>query len=258
MTETLGPSANASFGFRNLLVPDYGLAYGNSYVLARGPDGLEPMAGELLAAAAVKLSGEELIRLGANLGAQAVLIPSKDAPVGCQFWENMAVCLPEAVSPPVYLARRAFPAPDLPSALAWLTSPAFRPGSDVTLETLQIPTSFAAGELVELPGSPTHRRFRVHSEGPTLLVVQQNFTKGWRANIDGERVPVQRVNFARMGIAVPGGTHLVALVLEPTPYLVGGTGPVLFLLSLWALRTRGRRAASGGPAHRSQAKEPVR
>lgn len=258
VTETLGPSVNASFGFRNLLVPDYGLAYGNSYVLARGPDGLEPMAGELLAAAAAKLPGEELIRLGANLGAQAVLIPGKDAPAGCQFWEKMAVCLPEAVSPPVYLARRAFPAPDLPSALAWLTSPAFRPGSDVTLETLQIPTGFAAGELVELPGSPNHRRFRVHSEGPTLLVVQQNFTKGWRANIDGERVPVQRVNFARMGIAVPGGTHLVALVLEPTPYLVGRIGPVLFLLSLWALRTRGRRAASGGPAHRSQAKEPVR
>ncbi|MGQ9496250.1 MAG: hypothetical protein ACUVRY_08390 [Thermoanaerobaculaceae bacterium] len=258
VTGTPGSSVNASLAFRNLLVPDYGLAHGNSYVLARGPDGLEPMAGELLAAAAEKLPGEDLIRLGANLGAQAVLIPVKDAPAGCHFWENMAVCLPEAVSPPVYLARRAFPAPDLLSALAWLTSPAFRPGSDVTLETLQIPTGFAAGELEELPGSPTHRRFRVHSEGPTLLVVQQNFTKGWRANIDGERVPVQRVNFARMGVAVPGGTHLVALVLEPTPYLVGGTGPVLFFLSLWALRTRGRRAASGAPARRSQAKEPVR
>lgn len=258
VTEVLGSSAKASLGFRNLLVPDYGLVFGNSYVLARGPDGLEPMAGELLAAAAEKLPGEDLIRLAANLGAQAVLLPSKEAPPGCHFWENVAVHLPEAASPPVYLARRAFPAPDLPSALAWLTSPAFRPGSDVTLESLQLPKGFAGGELRELPGSPAHLRFQVNSHGPTFLVVQQNFTKGWQARIDGERVPVQRANFSRMGIAVPRGTHLVELVLDPTAYLVGGSGPVLFLLSLWALRTRGRRAASGAPAHRSQAREPVR
>lgn len=47
--------------------------------------------------------------------------------------------------------------------------------------------------------------------------------KGWRAYIDGNEVPLVRVNYALRGIEVPQGSHEIVLEFHPTTYYSGLT-----------------------------------
>lgn len=47
--------------------------------------------------------------------------------------------------------------------------------------------------------------------------------KGWRAYIDGEEVPLVRVNYALRGVEVPAGKHEVVLDFHPTTFYRGRT-----------------------------------
>lgn len=61
----------------------------------------------------------------------------------------------------------------------------------------------------------------VSSSLTQLLVVSDAFYPGWRAYIDGKRVPVHIVNYAFRGVLVPQGHHSVWLVYEPTVVSLG-------------------------------------
>lgn len=246
-----------TFAFRNALLPDYGMAYGLSYVLARGPDGLEPIRGELLAAFAEKMPPEKKLRLAAALGAQAVVCNEKLSEIACQKTDRVAVCPAPRFAPEVFLAQRLFPAENLEQAVAWLTAESFVPGADVVLEGIVTPLSTAGGRVSEEPGPYHGRRFRVQAPQRTWLVVQQNYISRWKAFVDGQPVPVVPANFARLAVAVPAGNHLVELKLEETPYLLGALGPLLFLFTWFYWRSADRRAASGARARNTPATAPV-
>lgn len=246
----------ATLAFRELLIPDYGLSFGLAYAAARGPDGLELERGELLSAWASHRPASEQLQLAAALGAGA-LVTEKPWPGGpCQPLGEALFCRASRFSPPFYLARRAFPAENLPAAAAWLVSAAFVPGEDVTLARIPSPVAFAAGSVRELAGAPHHRKFWVRAQGDALLVVQQNFSKAWRGRVGGQPVPVQAVNWARMGVKVPAGEHQVELFLEPRPYVLGLFGPVLYLTAWLWLRKRVPQEPSDGWVRSNQAREP--
>jgi hypothetical protein len=241
--------------YRNQLLPDYGLVYGLAYALARGPDGLELWRGELIAAAAAAQTGPGQEKVAAALGATAVVTDTPWATGACAPAASVSLCLPAAPSPPFYLARRAFPAEDVAAAVAWMASPAFHPGQDVTLPNLSVPLDLADGEVWEMPGSPHHRRFRVKAQGKTWLVIQQNYSQQWQGQVDGKPVLLAAANFARLAIPVEAGEHWVEVFLDPRPYLLGLLGPPLFFLSLALWQRQVRRAATDGPGRSSLAKE---
>ncbi len=246
----------ATWAFRELLVPDYGLSFGLAYAAARGPDGLELERGELLAAWASQRPASEQLQLAAALGAGALLTEKPWAGGPCQSLGDALFCRASRFSPPFYLARRAFPAESLPATAVWLASSAFVPGEDVTLAHIPSPTAFAAGSVCELPGAPHHRRFWVRAPGETLLVVQQNFSKAWRGRVDGQLVPVQPANWVRLGLKVPAGEHQVELFLDLRPYVLGLFGPILYLTAWLWLRKRVPQEPNDGPERSTQAREP--
>lgn len=246
-----------TLAFRDALLPDYGMAYGLSYVLARGPDGLEPIRGELLAAYAEKMPPEKKLRLAAALGAQAAVFNEEIPDIFCQKAGGVAVCPAPRFAPEVFLAQRLFPAENLEQAVAWLTAERFVPGADVVLEGIATPLSTAGGQVSEEPGSPHHRRFRVQAHQRTWLVVQQNYLSRWKAFADGQPVPVVPANFARLAIAVPAGNHRVELRLETSPYVLGALGPLLFCLTWFYWRIADRRAATGARARNTPATAPA-
>jgi uncharacterized membrane protein YfhO len=45
--------------------------------------------------------------------------------------------------------------------------------------------------------------FRIQSSANSLLLVSQVYYSGWRATVDGKRVPVLAANYALTGIPVP-------------------------------------------------------
>ena len=80
---------------------------------------------------------------------------------------------------------------------------------------------------------------------PGVLVVPQAWAPGWRAWVDGESIPVQRVDGALMGMEIPSdGEHVIKLAYQPVADFVGMgiTGASVLGLTAWgvARKPKGR------------------
>jgi hypothetical protein len=65
-------------------------------------------------------------------------------------------------------------------------------------------------------------RLRAHALSRGLLVLSEIYDSGWRAKINGNAVPVLRVDAALRGVAVPAGDSVVELRYRPASILLGG------------------------------------
>src|SRR4029079_13060507 len=79
----------------------------------------------------------------------------------------------------------------------------------------------APGRVVALADRPG--RMELVTEAPTrqLLVVAESFHVGWLATVDGQDVPVVRVNRDFMGCVVPQGRHAVQFRFSPLSLRLG-------------------------------------
>jgi hypothetical protein len=66
------------------------------------------------------------------------------------------------------------------------------------------------------------------------IVVSEQRWSGWRASIDGERVPIEPANIAFLGIHVPRGSHVVDLRYWPQSFVIGRAISAATLLALIA------------------------
>lgn len=241
---------------RAALYPEYGVRWGVRYVLARGPDGLEPARSELMARIASTLPSEVQARLAAALGANAVIAPQPVTGWPCVEVDGVWSCTAPSFAPEAYLASRALSATGLEAAAWTMGSSGFRPGHDVVVEG---PAPDAApGEVVELGGVPHHRRFRVTAAGDSILVVQQSFMTCWRARVDGRPLRPAPVNGSMLGVAVPAGAHTVELAIDPLPYRLGGLGLLAaVLLALFTVRTSTPSKSAQAPKASSDTPPPA-
>lgn len=236
---------------RAALYPEYGVRWGVRYVLARGPDGLEPARSELLARIATTLPTEVQARLAAALGANAVIAPQPIGGWPCVEVDGVWSCAAPSYAPKAYLARRALSATGLEAAAWTMGSSGFQPGHDVVVEGPA--PDLAPGEVIELAGVPHHRRFRVKVAGHSILVVQQSFMECWRARVDDRPARPIPANGSMLGVHVPPGEHAIELAIDPLPYRVGALGPLAAAVFTFlaahssALRGRGRPAPSREP-----------
>jgi len=88
-----------------------------------------------------------------------------------------------------------------------------------------------------------------HTEasGPTLVVLNERWDRGWRARVDGRPAPLLKVNGVLMGAVTPAGEHTVEFLYRPTGFLVGRaltlvSAAACAALVLWPRRRRGRPA----------------
>lgn len=163
-------------------------------------------------------------------------------------------------APRVALYGDVLVASDLPQALARLTSPDFDPTVSAVItgdyeERLQAPV----GELEIVELSADRLVAETRGEGPNLLVWQRSHLPLFRAEIDGEPVPVDVANLSRLALRVPAGEHRVRLEVDRGPFLrslgVVPLGAVLLLALLWPeralLRQRARRESDGSSQEES-------
>jgi hypothetical protein len=77
---------------------------------------------------------------------------------------------------------------------------------------------------------------------PGFLVASEIYYRGWEALIDGRRVPVERVDHALRGVAVPAGAHRVEFVFLAHSFrrgaLYAALGIGLLAAGLWIDRSR--------------------
>jgi hypothetical protein len=247
---------------RAALVPEYGTRWGLGYTLTRGPDGLEPILQELVAAEAGRLPLAARVRVARALGGAAAVVAEPVGGFAAREVDGVWLVELDAAPAPAYLARRALPCDGIPAAVRTLADPGFRPGHDAVVAGAGGAAALGAGEIAELPGAPHRRRFAVTLAAPGLLVVRQSFMRCWRATVGGRAAAVEVVNGAQIGVRLPAGTHAVEVYVDPLPYRLGLAGPLLFALALAATRRRaaasaGRSAASGGAARSTPATPPA-
>lgn len=241
---------------RAALYPEYGVRWGVRYVLARGPDGLEPARSELLARIATTLPAELQARLAAALGANAVIAPQPIAGWPCVEVDGIWSCTAPEIAPEAYVASRALSASGLEAAAWTMGSPGFQPGHDVVVEGPA--PDLAPGEVVDLGGVPHHRRFRVKVAGDSIVVVQQSYMECWRARVDGRQVRPIPVNGSMLGVHVPPGEHTIELAIDLLPYRLGGLGFVAaVLLALLAVRTSTPNRSAKAPRPSSDTPPPA-
>ena len=153
---------------------------------------------------------------------------------------------------------------------AYLTGSAEVVGDDVALERMLSP-DFDAGTttlLAEALGGAELQpgvqgsvawedrglngmTLRVTADRPAALVVLDNYYSEWRAEVDGEAVPLVRANLAFRALPVPAGEHVVTLRYAPRSLRTGVLASAALLLALLLIACgsllieRRRRAGSG-------------
>ncbi len=136
-------------------------------------------------------------------------------------------------------------APSAAAALKLLGDPAFDAARTCTLEAekdvynqldILIPEGPApSGEPI--PSVPciieqdTPEKVVLHVEAPSpgIVVLADTFAPGWKALMDGARVPMLKANGLFRGIAAPPGPHTIEFTYQPLPFWAG------FVISLAAL-----------------------
>jgi uncharacterized membrane protein YfhO len=71
-------------------------------------------------------------------------------------------------------------------------------------------------------------RVHYHAVSPSLLKLSVAWYPGWRAEMDGQPLPIVRVDHALMGVIVPAGDNEVAFNFRSNRF---GTGLAISLVS---------------------------
>lgn len=71
--------------------------------------------------------------------------------------------------------------------------------------------------------------------GSSYLLIRQAWYPGWRATVDGQRVPIYRADIAFQAVAVPAGQHQVHIWFEPASLELGEGISVFAVLALASL-----------------------
>ena len=105
------------------------------------------------------------------------------------------------------------------------------------------PAQRARSEVVAQ--SNDRRRYLVQSDDPCVLVLSEVYYPWWRASVDDVDVGIVRVNHTMVGVAVPPGSHVVRLRLQPTSVWIGGAisvvGAFVWIGLAWSASLRNRR-----------------
>ena len=122
-----------------------------------------------------------------------------------------------------FFAEQVVSVPDRDGALRCVAEFPGEPVACVPDETLrELPPFAPAAAPPELVRSePSRVLVRTDAPEEGVLVVSRLAAPGWKASIDGLRVPVLRVNGALMGLVIPAGTHEVDLVYSPAAFWAG-------------------------------------
>jgi hypothetical protein len=102
-----------------------------------------------------------------------------------------------------------------------LASPQYNPADAAYVESpVELP-ALCGGTAEITKEIPTHITISAHMETPGLIVLADNWDRGWHAYWNGRPVPVLRANYAVRGVIVPAGTGTLEFVYRPASLILG-------------------------------------
>ena len=89
--------------------------------------------------------------------------------------------------------------------------------------------------------APRHIALSAKASGPALVVLADAWDAGWVARVNGEEVPVERVDHSLRGVWIDAGSSSIEFSHEPSSIRIGlACGAVGVLASLLLLLRRPR------------------
>ncbi|MGH9935273.1 MAG: YfhO family protein [Blastocatellia bacterium] len=88
---------------------------------------------------------------------------------------------------------------------------------------------------------PQRIELQTSNQQPGFLVLSETYYRGWEARIDGKRAPVERVNYALRGLAVPAGARRIEFAFQSPSFRKGAVfsaAGLILLLAGWVLIRR--------------------
>jgi hypothetical protein len=79
----------------------------------------------------------------------------------------------------------------------------------------------------------------VETSSPGFLILGDTYFPGWKAFVDGKRVPVYRADYLLKAVAMESGNHRVVFLYQPLSFHIGlGLTIISGVIILWCLRWR--------------------
>ena len=125
-----------------------------------------------------------------------------------------------------------------------VASPQFNP-ADVALVTSPVELPVRCRGTVQITDEiPTRIRISAQMETPGLIVLADNWDKGWRAFWNGRPMPVLRVDYTIRGVVVPAAIGTLEFIYRPASLILGlwlaGLAAIILLIWLVVIRLRSR------------------
>jgi len=161
------------------------------------------------------------------LGAKYILLPKGNPPPGEGIWPvftddpQIDVHLHTGALPRAWLVYRTEPVADYAAAWRRVMEPDFAPEQVAVVENGPRLEGQGSGRIEVICYSPNEVRLVVHTDAPALLVLSDVYYPGWRADVDGGRVPLYRTDATFRGVVVPPGNHTVRMRFWPRSLQVG-------------------------------------
>jgi hypothetical protein len=150
--------------------------------------------------------------------------------------------------PRVFVPRRVEMVKEDISRLAKLGSQDFNAREVAFVESAVSLPADCQGSAEVVDEIPTRIKVVAKMDTPGLMVLADRWDKGWRAYLNGERVPILETNHAISGVVLPAGPSTVEFRYEPQSFTWGLRLAGLGSLCLvgWAGLIKWRRKRGGG------------
>jgi hypothetical protein len=102
-----------------------------------------------------------------------------------------------------------------------LASPQFNPASVAYVESSVELPALCRGTAQITNEIPTRILISAQMETPGLIVLADNWDKGWRAYWNGRPVPILRTDYAVRGVVGPAGSGTLEFIYQPASLILG-------------------------------------
>jgi len=158
---------------------------------------------------------------------------------GLKVFEN------QAAYPRVWSVHQGISVPNLAGERRIMDQPAFDPRHTVLLRGAA-PDLGACGSSADDIQMPQHLsnyvRIQVHLGCRGMVILTDPYFPGWRAYVDGKRVPILEAYGGVRGVVVEAGDHLVEMRYRPWSVLLGGLMTLAAALITLGVDRRSRSA----------------
>lgn len=254
-----GPSVDARLLARQgafSSLPFAGIERGFRYELDPSPEGLDAFVTYLARDAVRALDDPRRVRLLGLWGVGRIVVdrplsaavPARLERAGVAYGSPFYLYAIDAV-PAVRRVAGTRAASTPAEALSALLDPAFDPEREVVIAGSTPGSSGGMGAVEVVRDEPARLDLTTSGTRPGWIVVERTWQPFYRAEVDGDRVPLRIANLHRIAIGVPAGASLVSLRYDEGPFrlelVLAGLG--LLGLALLCLRSRERVVSSASP-----------